>query len=283
MARITAILCAALGLAGCYASHGADGPPIRRDAGPPIGLDAGPPIGRDAGPPRRDAGPAPSCDDVCASEVIHWAMSGGLSFETTEHELSPCDRVLRVIDRMGGALPSHCAASVRGSRCEALIELERLLATDAVRALRAAAPVVVGRDDRPVDGQILVVRIGEDEIGVGGECRTGDPDCRPVPPEMRELAAALARLAAALEEPGVCADEVPAESFECGEGAEAVTCVRSRDVCYLGRYESPRCAVPGPMENMCGGPPRCDCLAISLAESCAEPVPGEVTVRFVGP
>jgi hypothetical protein len=281
MARFTLAL---LLLAGCYDSHrlgfGLDdgvhdaGP---RDFGRP-GRDLGPPR-RDLGPPRADAGT--TCDE-CVAEVIEWGPDGGLVFERTWWQLSPCDRILQRTDFGDGAPPALCSATLGELDCGILGFLEAVVDSPAVRMLRDAAPIVVGSDPRPVDGQILGLIIGGDSIGVGGECGP-DPDCLPVPPEVHELATLLDRISEGLSEPGACQPLAETETFQCGEGPGASTCVTGRDVCYLDRFDAPRCAVPSGEEDMCSGAPHCDCLLLSLAETCVEGDDGEVTVRWVGP
>jgi len=280
MARLVLVL---LSTAGCYDSHllgvGLDGD---------SGLDAGPRdfgTRRDFGRPGRDLGPRPdggSTCGLCTSETIRWRPDGGFTFERSRWELSPCDRLLEQVTFADDTEPTTCTGALGDFDCDALARIEALKETAPVRMLRDAAPVVLGRDTRPVDGQIQIVWIGGDQIGVGGDCDT-DPDCVPVPPEMRELVDLLGRVSDDLGEPGVCEPVPEADTFVCGEGPREVSCVSGREVCYLDRFDHPRCAIPSATEDMCEGPPACDCLLVSLAESCTELVPGEVTIRWVGP
>ncbi len=270
---------------GCYESH-----QLGIGPGDDSGLDAGPRDfgrpGRDVGPSRRDLGP-PSPDagtgcGECTAEVIEWGPDGGLAFERTWWQLSPCDRILQRTDFADDTPPALCTAALGELECGIIPYLEAVVDSPAVRMLRDAAPVVVGSDPRPVDGQILGLIIGGDSIGVGGECGS-DPDCIPVPPEVRELAEILMEISGRLTAPGVCEPLAENETYACGEGPGASACVLGRDVCYLDRFETPRCAVPSGEEDMCTGAPRCDCLLLSLAESCTEDADGGVFVRWVGP
>lgn len=282
MTRLALIL---LLLGGCYESHrltlGPDDDGVF-DAGTHdfgTARDFGRP-GRDARPPELDAGTG--CG-LCVDEVIEWGPDGAIAFERRRWELSPCDRVLQRTDLSDDTEPMLCTTNLGAIDCAALDAIETLKASAPVRELRARAPVVVGTDTRPVDGQILSIRIGDDVIGVGSACGP-DPSCIPVPPEVRELAAVLDRVSESLREPGICEPGPESRTFPCGEGPESVACVLGRDVCYLGRFEEPRCSAPLPGESSCDGPPpRCDCLLVSLAESCTEEPSGEVTVRWVGP
>lgn len=281
MARSTLALLVLL--CGCFESHelvgGLDDGALdagRRDFG--TGRDLGRPD-RDLGPPRVDAG---SGCDRCISEVIGWGFDGGLVFERRWWELSPCDRLLGRVDFADGSSPEVCTASAGALDCGLLGRIEDLVHSAPMDAIRDAAPTVFGIDSRPVDGQILALRIGGDEIGVGADC--GDaPDCDPVPPQLRDLADLLQRMADRASDPSACEPVMAPDIFLCGDGSGAPSCITGRDVCYLDRFESPRCAVPSGEEDMCSGAPSCDCLLLSLAESCTEDGAGGVFVRWVGP
>lgn len=271
---------------GCYLSHPSRAAPPRADAGPPSfdarppSVDAGPRI--DAFVPTPDGGG--SCPSACTEHVVGWTQSGGFVAEQIHYELSPCGRVFRRIDRFD-AMPETCVIHIEsGPVCDVPAAVNALIATDAVSTLREEAPVVVGVDDRPVDGVIFEVTIDGDVIGVGHDC-DGASGCRPVPMELRSLESALTSLEALFFRPDVCPGVHPA-TFACGRADGAtISCLTGREVCYLDDYGTlPSCQIPGPMRSECDGPTSCDCLIYNaFVESCREPAPGEVTIEHTGP
>lgn len=270
-ARLTSIALVTLLGAGCYATHERGSDAGARDAGRRF----------DAGAPP-DAGEPLGCPAVCSEHAVRWRWDGGLRASETRHELSPCRRVLRTIDRFGGALPTTCVEQLGDTACEPLRVVNRVLASERFAELRARAPIVLGGDSRPSDGAVFELEVGGAIVALGDNC-AGRPGCEDVDPELRDLQDALLAIEAALEEPGRCADEQPAVTFPCGEGDDRISCVTSRDVCYLDRPPEPLCSPPPPGERVCDGPLRCECLVLSLAETCMEAGPEELRVRFVGP
>ncbi len=263
---------------GCYASHEAGDRP-RFDAG--SGPDAGPPpVGFDAGP--RDAGAPDGCDEACVGEPIRWSFVGGLRMDDRQYELSPCGRVVRAIDRFGGAAPTICVEDVSPAACEPLAALSSALSTPAVAELRAQGMTQIGRDDRASDGDVLLLFFVDALLVVGDDC-AGDPACVPVPPEVRVLVGALRVIQAELEAPGRCADEAPGDVFPCGRAQSTISCVTGREVCYLRPSSPPRCEAPDPSMLLCGPPLRCECLPVSFAETCEALGSEQLVVRWTGP
>lgn len=146
--------------------------------------------------------PSPSFDDIvcrqdsgtcgCASTALSWGRNGGLVAWQDASSLTPCRTYRRTRTQYRSDLPDvtcttelPCTSGVVGPE-----QIQRLLANADVQAALKAAPVLYGRDMRPVDGTVFRIDVGGRIIDIGLTC-TSSPSCRAIPAGVEALRRAL--------------------------------------------------------------------------------------------
>ena len=132
----------------------------------------------------------------CIDETISWGNVGGLVAYVDRSEVVPCATYNHRRDpTFTDPISIECSQELMACPSGRL-GLSDLLATLAhadVAAARAAAPVLYGRDLRPVDGTVFQIVIGADVIEVGADC-TGAPGCVAIPDGVTALVELLRAL-----------------------------------------------------------------------------------------
>jgi len=168
------------------------------------------PVIRDV-PVVRDAVADAGCTD-CVSATVSWGMDGGFVAYSERSTVATCRTFTFERNSFGGPPSRMCSNEL--PPCGAgdtpnVGDLEAALADpDVVRAL-ASAPVLYGRDSRPVDGQVFQIVVGGRRIEIGDDCRPGDPSCPSVPPGVARLRDFLERLTRERLRFGSCATTFP--------------------------------------------------------------------------
>lgn len=145
--------------------------------------------------------------DACFSDTIAFRRDGGLVAFTEAYTLESCRTF--TLERQDFTMPGSvetCSTTVRGcsdSSADAAEVLAALAHPDVAAAL-AEAPVLYGRDTRPVDGQVFVIEVGGVEIQVGAAC-AGSVGCASIPPGVAALRDVLSDLAAEQRAAPACA------------------------------------------------------------------------------
>jgi hypothetical protein len=73
-------------------------------------------------------------------------------------------------------------------------DLTAALAHPDVQAALARAPILYGRDTRPVDGQVFQIQVGTRLVEIGAECTPSAPGCVAIPGGVRAAMQLLQRL-----------------------------------------------------------------------------------------
>jgi hypothetical protein len=162
--------------------------------------DAGSDPEPDAGDPD-DAGNT-SCG--CIDETLRWELEGGLVAFRAIQEVTACRTFTYTREPRGGA-PMTCSNELPCQGDLTTIDaLEDALAHPDVVAAFAAAPVLYGRDERALDGPLLVITYAGDAVSVGYPCE-GAADCTEIPPGIAALDDLLGALASERLEEEPCA------------------------------------------------------------------------------
>ncbi|KYF58748.1 hypothetical protein BE04_14270 [Sorangium cellulosum] len=131
----------------------------------------------------------------CVADPIRWGYFGGFTPNAETSALSPCRffsferRAIR-----GDRLLMTCSQELEA--CEEGVsagDVASALGHPDVVAALAAAPVLYGRDARPVDGSLFRIQVDGAVVDVGYECGEA-PDCVPIPDGVAALADALRTL-----------------------------------------------------------------------------------------
>jgi hypothetical protein len=147
--------------------------------------------GADAGDPQAD-----STDDCgCVVAPITWGTNGGSFPSVVSSTLSPCDRFSHQRDPSGTSLPAlMCSQDL--DTCTSTVsarEINVALEQPDVRAALAAAPILFGRDSRPVDGVVFRITVGAAMVEIGDPCN-GAANCREIPQTVAALGIRLRAL-----------------------------------------------------------------------------------------
>ena len=131
-------------------------------------------------------GGMPSCG--CTTAWLKWGMSGGLSPSRDESELYSCKTFVLTRQTING-VTTACKQEI--SDCSNAVgagDVANALAHPDVQSALAARAVLYGRDTRPVDGQVLVINVGNSRIEIGLPCEGTTTQCLPIPPGVQSLA-----------------------------------------------------------------------------------------------
>ena len=157
-------------------------------------VDSAPP--GEGGESGSDASPDVACTD-CIDASLTWGNTGGLTAYDDTSALAPCKTYTHTRDHHDvDAGTQSCTTEV--AACGAtdvvgLTQIEGALAhPDAVAAF-AAAPVLYGRDTRPVDGSVFQITYGGRTVTVGLDCGSTSP-CTPIPAGVKALETVLQNL-----------------------------------------------------------------------------------------
>jgi hypothetical protein len=142
--------------------------------------------------------PAPAFDNIacradaggcgCTSTALKWGPNGGLVAYQDQSTLSPCRTYTRTRTSYLSERPDvTCSVELPCQDTGVGPEhVQRLLAHPDVQAALKAAPVLYGRDMRPVDGTVFRIDIGGKIIDVGTACSAA-AGCRPIPAGVEAL------------------------------------------------------------------------------------------------
>jgi hypothetical protein len=172
--------------AGNAGSGGAGGSSGTTEAGGGSG-----PNGGDAA----EAGAEDIDDCGCVIEAITWGNDGGRVTYVDRSTLSPCDTFSHQRDPAGTDPPTLMCSQDLGT-CTSTVsarEINVALEQADVRAALAAAPILFGRDPRPVDGVVFRVTVGAAVVEIGEACN-GAAGCREIPQTVAALGIRLRAL-----------------------------------------------------------------------------------------
>ena len=133
-----------------------------------------------------------ACQDMCLSNEITWGKVGGRTPYNTVYSLSPCRSLAVYIETPFANNPddNRCERSLdpcNESDAQLIESLAMYLETEAVRdALRGS--VFFGVDGRVFDGQVLSIRVGDEEMIIGDPCDGGADNCLMPPIDIQEMA-----------------------------------------------------------------------------------------------
>jgi hypothetical protein len=138
---------------------------------------------------------------------MSWGSNGGFVAYVETSSLVPCKTFVHQRDPLVTAPPTLMCSQELGACANAISATQVLqaLAHADVRTAIAAAPVLYGRDTRPVDGVVFRIQIGSAVVEVGLPCN-GSTACTPIPPGVDMLAALLRQLTTQELGRGPCQD-----------------------------------------------------------------------------
>jgi hypothetical protein len=136
-----------------------------------------------------------SDDCGCVVDAIVWGNDGGRVAYVDRSTLSPCDTFSHQRDPLSTDPPTLMCSQGLGT-CTSTVsarEINVALEQPDVRAALAAAPILFGRDTRPVDGAIFRITIGAAVIEIGAPCN-GGAGCKEIPQTVAALGIRLRAL-----------------------------------------------------------------------------------------
>jgi hypothetical protein len=153
--------------------------------------------------PDRDAG-----TPCCVDSTVAWYFDGGLVAYRDKSSIAPCKTYEHHRETSGGGpMGAKCTNEMLACGAGDAIDIGDVRAAlgheDVVAALKEA-PVLYGRDTRPVDGQVFRVVVSGKTIDVGSDC-AGAAGCRAIPPGVKTLADMLRAVDAAQLAKAPCA------------------------------------------------------------------------------
>jgi hypothetical protein len=154
-----------------------------------------------------EAGADSSDDCGCVVDAIVWGNDGGRVAYVDRSTLSPCDTFSHQRDPAGTDPPTLTCSQDLGT-CTSTVsarEINVALEQPDVRAALAAAPILFGRDTRPVDGAVFRLTVGAAVIEIGAPCN-GAADCKEIPQTVAALGIRLRALTGQELARGSCRD-----------------------------------------------------------------------------
>lgn len=145
----------------------------------------------DGGSPMPDSGLP---QDGCVDATVSWRFDGGFVAYTDNLALTPCRTF--TLERKSFGDPgsdASCSNEVASDATITVGAVDAALADTDVQAAFAIAPVLFGRDSRPVDGTVFRIEVGGAVIEVGDACT--DPTCTAIPAGVEALRGVLQQLA----------------------------------------------------------------------------------------
>ena len=134
-------------------------------------------------------------DCGCVVDVIIWGSDGGRVAHVDRSTLSPCDAFSHQRHPAGTDPPTLMCSQDLGT-CTSTVsarEINVALEQPDVRAALAAAPILFGRDTRPVDGSVFRITVGGAVIEIGEPCN-GIAGCKEIPQTVAALGIRLRAL-----------------------------------------------------------------------------------------
>jgi len=129
--------------------------------------------------PTGGSGGAGNCD--CPNEPIVWGLDGGTR-QQTQASLS-CAGFSRTLTN-----DYQCDSAIDCSDWGPnLSAIKQALASADVQQALAQSPALYGVDNRPVDGVVMVVHVGDKQIQVGDACPTTGTGCTEAPSGVKAL------------------------------------------------------------------------------------------------
>jgi hypothetical protein len=150
----------------------------------------------DASTPRDGSAVSFDASDCnCVPASVRWGNNGGLVLYTDTSEVSACRTYTHMRDYNGNAPPQTCTQELLacGSNSIGIGDLTAALRNAEVQQAVRSAPVLYGRDTRPVDGTVLRIVIGGAVVEMGSPC-AGGVGCKAIPPGVATLAEVLSML-----------------------------------------------------------------------------------------
>lgn len=150
--------------------------------------DAGAPV--DAAP----AADAATCD-TCLDSALRWTFVGGRSSQQASSLVTPCAAYQYTLTFLPDGSSRSCSNEVpcSSSGQVAMPRLRAALDDPVVAAAFAGAPMLYGRDPRPMDGQVFEIELGGRTITLGDAC-AGASGCTAIPAELDTLRTLLRTL-----------------------------------------------------------------------------------------
>jgi hypothetical protein len=148
-----------------------------------------------------------SDDCGCVADAITWGNNGGRVAYVDRSTLSPCDTFSHQRDPASTDPPTLMCSQGLGT-CTSTVsarEINVALEQPDVRAALAAAPILFGRDTRPVDGVVFRITVGAAVIEIGEACN-GIAGCREIPQTVAALGIRLRALTNQELARGACRD-----------------------------------------------------------------------------
>ena len=134
--------------------------------------------------------------ECCVGETISWYYDGGLRFWFDTHRIVGCNTYDLNITYSNGDPSQQCRNTLPACSAEAITPMD-LADAIAHPDVTSATPGLYGLDDRPVDGSILKITIGDGpELSIGAECggQSGLNCARPLPDGLAALARTIQQL-----------------------------------------------------------------------------------------
>lgn len=122
----------------------------------------------------KTSGEDEACD--CLAVDIRWWRAGGLVGPSRQASIEPCAAFgYQVL----GDEDKRCSSTLEGcGDALGIDDIHAALADPDVQVALAQAPVVYGRDLRPLDGHVDHIEVDGKVIEVGDECNGESPDCQ---------------------------------------------------------------------------------------------------------
>jgi hypothetical protein len=140
------------------------------------------------------SGGGSSTECGCVDDAIAWQLDGGLVGYLEEHELAACNTFGYTASPISTDPPTETCSRALDA-CESFVspaEVQVAVDNAEVQAALAAAPVLYGTDNRPLDDQIFVFEVAGASVEVGAPCT----ECEnPIPGGVSELVDLLTQLA----------------------------------------------------------------------------------------
>jgi hypothetical protein len=139
--------------------------------------------------------------DVAASDVLcepmlpatlRFGFEGGLTPTTESFSLEPA-LTFRAEQRTGDMVTARCMTTIPTCGVSGMVgvsEVREALANRQVQiafGMARGMPILVGRDTRPVDGQVFFIERDGAQILVGETCRVGSGACTDIPTGIQRL------------------------------------------------------------------------------------------------
>ena len=169
------------------------------------GGGAGTNAGGGGSPGSGGSGGASSCG--CVDQTLTWNQDGGFVAYRETNTLEPCRSFTLVREPVSTDPPSQMCTDPMES-CEGLVnpaDIQAALGHADVVAALAAAPILYGRDTRPVDGQVFQIHIVDRVIEIGMDCN-GAADCIDEPAGVLTLRTYLQTLASQIRARPPCSE-----------------------------------------------------------------------------